>query len=92
MITRPHIVAIRPYTWNTKSREPDIRGLLVEGNGVIAAHVTKTEAYALADWIVDAADKLPEPREPKPCYTRHSDSLTAADGTPEEPLPATSAE
>lgn len=91
MSNRPYIGAIRQYTWDRKSDDP-VLGLLIGGGIGIAAHVTKSEAYALADWIVDAADKLPEPRAPKPCYASPSDRLTAADGSSEPDLPSTSAE
>lgn len=89
---RPYIGRVRPYTWTPKTGDDPVPGLLLGGAAGIAAHLTKTEAYELANQIVDAADKLPEPRAPKPCYASRNDGLTAADGTPEEPLPATPAE
>lgn len=60
MSNRPYIGDIKPYTWNRLNNGECVPGLLIGGRIGIAAHVTKTEAYALADWIVDAADKLPD--------------------------------
>lgn len=97
MSKRPYLAAIKPYTWNPNGES--VPGLILRGRSGLAAHVTKAEAYELADQLVDAADSLPDaPQPPKarqmpqPCYASNSDTLTAADGTPEEPLPATSAE
>lgn len=43
-----------------------------------------------------AATSAPEqpkaPREPQPCYVSRSDTVTAADGSAEAPLPTTAAE
>ena len=97
MSNRPFIGAVRPYTWDPKDKP--VHGLLLGGRGGVAAHVTKAEAYELADRLVDAADSLPDAPQPtkaqqvpQPCYTSHSGNLTNAAGLPEEPLPATSAE
>lgn len=92
MNNRPFIGAVKQHAWHDKATNEKTTGLLIAGRSGIAAHVTKPEAYALADWIVDAADRLPEEQTPKPAYARHSAPLTAADGTPEQPLPATSAD
>ena len=98
MKKRPFIGAIKPYTWNRAGRGEQVHGLLIGGLTGVAAHVTKAEAFELANRIVDAAESLTEqsqrpaghakaPREPKPCYLSRSDTLTDAAGAPEPPLP-----
>lgn len=92
MHTRPYIGSVSPKIWNDLTTGEQTPGVLVIGLSGMAAHLNKSECYKLANDLVDAADQLPEPLVPKPCYASPSDRLTAADGTTEEPLPATIAE
>ncbi|MGO3150406.1 MAG: hypothetical protein ACTIJ0_10205 [Glutamicibacter ardleyensis] len=90
-MARPYIGKIWNATWTDQRTGERFPGISLGGGGGLAAHLTKAEAYALANDIVDAADKLPEPaprKAPVPCYTTRSTPLTAADGTPEPDLPA----
>lgn len=41
---------------------------------------------------VSAPEQPKAPREPQPCYSTRSDTVTAADGSTEAPLPTTAAE
>lgn len=98
---RPHISRIYKDVWNTRSGE-HISGIVLFGYSGIAAHLTKSEAFALADRIVDAAENLPD-LEPVRRIESHGNNiqristvtrprLTAADGTEEIPLPTSPAE
>lgn len=87
---RPYIGKIWAHDWMDFHTGEVTPGISLSGAVGIAAHLTKAEAYALANDIVDAADKLPEPtpnKAPVPCYPADSTPLTAADGTPEPDLP-----
>lgn len=96
MSSRPFIGLIKPQDWIDGTTGEEIPGVIVVGVRGIAAHLTKREAYAVANDLVDAADTLPEQPEarqvPTPCYSSHSDTLTAADGSAEPPLPTTAPE
>lgn len=94
---RPYIGAVRIQDWITKDKQR-IRGIRIVGASGIAGHLTASEALELADKLVDLAERLPEATTVQPArqqtscglapiYT--SQTLTAADGTPEQPLPAT---
>lgn len=63
MTRRPFIGAIKPHAWIDKVTQATTPGLLIGGAIGVAAHVTKAEAYELADRLVDAADKLNDPEE-----------------------------
>ncbi|MCS3492414.1 hypothetical protein M2368_001417 [Arthrobacter sp. JUb119] len=89
---RPFIGKIWIEDWRNIHTGKVTPGIKLGGASGIAAHLTKSEAYALANEIVDLADQLPDPTPPKapiPCYGTNSALLTAADGTPEPDLPAT---
>lgn len=57
---RPYIGAIKPYTWKPRKGTDQVPGLLIGGASGVAAHLTKAEAYDLANRLVDAADQLPD--------------------------------
>lgn len=57
---RPYIGAIKPYTWKPRKGTDPVPGLLLGGAAGIAAHLTKAEAFDLANRIVDAAEQLPD--------------------------------
>lgn len=57
---RPYIGRIWQYTWKDRATGEHTPGIALGGGGGLAAHLTKDEAYSLANDIVDAADKLPE--------------------------------
>lgn len=96
----PYIGKVEIRDWITKDKRR-VAGIRVAGASGIAAHLTADEARTLADTLHDLADQLeqateaPEHREVpqvlQPAYTGRS-TLTAADGTPEQPLPATQAD
>lgn len=98
---RPHISRIYKDVWNTRGGE-HINGIVLFGFSGIAAHLTKAEAFALADRIVDAAEQLPEPvtvrriesqtRQAQRIASASGPRLTAADGTEEQPLESTTAD
>lgn len=95
MSNRPYIGKVWIEDWTSTYTQQRTPGIKLGGAGGIAAHLTKSEAYSLANDIVDAADKLPEPtpcKAPTPCYTTRGTPLTAADGQPEEPLPTSDLE
>lgn len=98
---RPYIGKIWNATWTDRDTGERFPGISLGGGGGLAAHLTKAEAYALANDIVDAADKLPEattaPTTPRivecgqaPLYTTRT--LTNASGDAEQPLETTPAE
>ena len=67
--------------------------------GSFVVTVSESRAIRFADRIIDAveagartAESADQRRDAEPTYARHSAALEAADGTPEQPLPATSAE
>lgn len=98
MKERPYIGHILPRAWGDATGRK-IEGLTLVGANGIAAHLTRPEAYELANRIVDAAEQLPEPRNapkrptpPQPAYAPRTRALTAADGTEEPRLPATPAD
>lgn len=101
MSRRPYIGKIWEQTWTDKRTRETTPGIALGGASGIAAHLTKAEAYTLANDIVDAADKLPEvttaPATPRivecglaPLYT--SRTLINASGDVEQPLPNTPAD
>lgn len=74
---RPYIGHILHRTWTEDSGQA-IDGLsLICGQG-IAAHLTKPEAYALANRIVDAADKLPDEQTSRPAITAPQNDTSAS--------------
>lgn len=101
MSRRPYIGKIWEHAWTDDCTGEQTPGIKLGGASGIAAHLTKDEAYSLANDIVDAADKLPEAttspqeRQETPCglstlYTSHT--LTNASGDTEQPLPTTDLE
>ena len=96
----PYIGTVRIQDWITQDKQR-IKGIRIGGRSGIAGHLTANEARTLADKLHDLADKLdpqtepPQhtepPKAPQPAYTSYS-NLTAADGTPEQPLPTTPAD
>ncbi|MGP5049112.1 hypothetical protein [Glutamicibacter ardleyensis] len=98
---RPHISRIYPDAWNTRSGN-HVNGVVLFGYSGIAAHLTKSEAFALANRIVDAAEQLPDPPAPRHLQSHGlhiqqmisapRSRLVAADGTEEKPLPVTQAD
>lgn len=96
----PYIGRVEIRDWITKDQQ-HIKGIRVSGKSGIAGHLSTSEARTLADTLHDLADQLeqankaPQHQEPprvlQPTYTGRS-TLTAADGTPEQPLPATQAD
>ena len=101
MSRRPYIGKIWEHAWTDDCTGEQTPGIKLGGASGIAAHLTKDEAYSLANDIVDAADKLPEAttspqeRQETPCgvpplYT--SQTLTNASGDTEDPLPTTGLE
>lgn len=98
---RPYIGKVWLSPWTIKSTRETTPGIALGGTRGISAHLTKAEAYTLANDIVDAADKLPEattaPATPRivqcgqaPLYT--SRTLINASGDVEQPLPNTPAD
>lgn len=57
---RPYIGTIKPYTWNRNGKDAQTPGLLLGGALGVAAHLTKVEAFELANRLVDAAEQLPD--------------------------------
>lgn len=91
---RPYIGHIIKRAWAEESGQK-VDGIALIGGRGIAAHLTKPEAFALADRIVDAAEHLPDPvkvRQPRRIASASGPQLTAADGTEEPPLPTSPAE
>lgn len=96
----PYIGKVEIRDWITKDKRR-IAGIRIDGASGIAGHLTADEARKLADRLHDLVDQLeqsaqpPAHREPlrvlHPAYTSRS-ALTAADGTPEQLLPATIAD
>lgn len=62
MTRRPHLTP-RPYTWKAKDRTETPGIGLMYGNQ-IRAHLAPAEAYALANRLVDLADRLEADKEP----------------------------
>lgn len=95
---RPYIGRIWEQAWDEKATGEQTPGIMLGGAGGISAHLTKDEAYALANRIVDAADKLPEstpapPRlQPAECPKPPAHMLTDAQGDAEQPLHSTPAD
>lgn len=95
---RPYIGRIWAHDWTDLHTGEVTPGIKLGGASGIAAHLSKSEAYALANDIVDAADKLPEHTTapagllPVECPQPPAHTLTDATGTPEQPLPATIAD
>ncbi|UYQ78079.1 hypothetical protein OF385_02600 [Glutamicibacter sp. JL.03c] len=91
---RPYIGHIFKRAWTEDSGQK-VDGIALIGGRGIAAHLTKPEAFALADRIVDAAEHLPDPakvRQAQRSALATRPRLTAADGTEEQPLPTSPAE
>lgn len=99
---RPYIGHVKRDVWITRGGEP-VDGIVLLGLQGVAAHLTKAEAYQLANRIVDMADALPDalpstpnratPRAGAPTpLTARKTVLVAADGTEEPPLPTTTAD
>ena len=100
---RPYFSIVRISEWRDKITGQRTLGIRLSGAyGPIAAHLTAEEARNLADTLHDLADTLQAQQEPPqpppaprqtnvPLHTSYS-VLTAADGTPEQPLPATIAD
>lgn len=96
----PYIGKVEIRDWITKGKQ-HIAGIRLTGASGIAAHLTAGQARTLADDLHDLADQLEQatgvqehrevPQVLQPVYTSRS-ALTAADGTPEQPLPATIAD
>ncbi|MGP5265248.1 hypothetical protein [Glutamicibacter arilaitensis] len=101
MSRRPYIGKIWEHAWTDDRTGEQTPGIKLGGASGIAAHLTKDEAYSLANDIVDAADKLPEAttspykRQETPCGQsplHTSQTLTNASGEPEQTLPASIAD
>jgi len=93
----PYSGTVRIQDWITKDKQ-HIQGIRLSGASGIAAHLTANEARKLADTLHDLAETLDSsprtaqpPKLQQPAYTSYS-TLTAADGAPEQPLPATPAD
>ena len=76
---RPYISRIYPDAWNTRSGN-HVNGVVLFGYSGIAAHLTKSEAFALANRIVDAAEQLPDPPAPRHLQSHgpHAQQITSA--------------
>lgn len=81
---RPNISRIYPELWTTKGGQR-VNGIVLYGFTGIAAHLTPTEAYDLADQIVDAAEQLPSPTEVKKINMQRRRTL--AEATTGQPQP-----
>ncbi|MGO3255073.1 MAG: hypothetical protein ACTIKH_02910 [Glutamicibacter ardleyensis] len=100
---RPYIGKVWLSPWTIKSTQKKIMGIKIAGMSGIAAHLDKSEAYELANTLVDLADTLPDeaPLEPTratqaqrehACGQPPAHTLTNASGDVEQPLPTTPAE
>lgn len=84
---------VRPYEWVDSKTQKRTPGIALLRRRTVLAHLTADEARSLADKLHDMADALDNDQAPKiqkPIYT--SQTLTAADGTEEPPLPTTPAD
>lgn len=64
MTRRPRLSRVKPWTWlNGKQRTPGVS--LWKGNRLVA-HLTASEAYELANKIVDETEKIENRKDTKP--------------------------
>lgn len=105
--TRRPYTRVYPYSWQNDGEEP-IPGIVFRNGAHMSLHVTPDEAYELANLITDMAERLEAGEAPicspttseagdahqviVPARVRHSLPLVAADGDPEQPLPANTAD
>lgn len=98
---RPYLGRVKPYTWRNPRTGEQTPGIVLNAQHGVVAHLNATEALALADQLVDLAEKLPtattspQERQETPCgisplYT--SQTLINASGEPEQTLPASIAD
>lgn len=84
---------VQPYVWVDSGTQKRTPGIALLHRRTVLAHLTADEAREMADKLHDLVDTLSNDQAPKiqkPIYT--SQTLTAADGTEEPPLPATIAD